>query len=67
MEIKILHLLYDLMNLYGEYGNVNVIKYRLEKQGVAVSVDKKSIGDEINLNDWRSWWNSYKWKKLFWN
>ena len=52
MEIKILHLLYDLMNLYGEYGNVNVIKYRLEKQGANVLVDKKTIGDEIHFNDY---------------
>jgi CobQ-like glutamine amidotransferase family enzyme len=52
MEIKILHLLYDLMNLYGEYGNVNVIKYRLENQGANVVVDKKTIGDEINFNDY---------------
>lgn len=50
MEIKILHLFHDLMNLYGEYGNVNILKSRLEDQGVHVTIDKKSIEDEIDFS-----------------
>ena len=52
MEIKILHLFYDLMNLYGEYGNINILVSRLEDQNVRVTVDKKTIGDEINFEQY---------------
>ena len=52
MEIKILHMFYDLMNLYGEYGNVNILKAHLEDQGAEVIVDKKTVGDEINFLDY---------------
>lgn len=48
MEIKILHLYYDLMNLYGEYGNVKILEHHLKEMGVDVKTDKKTIGDEID-------------------
>ena len=38
-EIKILHLFPRLLNLYGEYANVSVLKYYLEKNGISVHVD----------------------------
>ena len=50
--MKILHLYYDLMNLYGEYGNVVVLKKHLEDQGFDVSVDKKTINEEINFEEY---------------
>lgn len=46
MEIRLLHLYYDIMNLYGEYGNVKVLEKHLEDQGFKVIVDKKTINDE---------------------
>lgn len=49
MEINILHLYYDIMNLYGEYGNVCVLKKHLEDQGFQVNLDKKTIDDEIDF------------------
>ncbi len=52
MEIKILHLYHDIMNLYGEYGNVKIIEHHIKDQGFDVIVDKKTIGDEINFNDY---------------
>ena len=52
MEIKILHLFHDLMNLYGEYGNINILKARLIEQGVDVIVDKKSLSDEIDFSQY---------------
>lgn len=52
MEIKILHIFYDLMNLYGEYGNVNILRAHLEDQGIDVTVHKKTIGDEINFKEY---------------
>ena len=50
--MKLLHLYYDLMNLYGEYGNVVVLNKHLEDQGFEVILDKKSIGDEIDFEEY---------------
>ena len=36
MTINILHLYYDLMNLYGEIGNIYLLKHSLEKEGLKV-------------------------------
>ncbi|MBQ9315092.1 MAG: glutamine amidotransferase [Clostridia bacterium] len=49
MEANILHLYYDILNLYGEYGNVVIMKKHLEEQGFTVNVDKKTIGDTIDF------------------
>lgn len=45
MEIKLLHLYYDIMNLYGEYGNIKILEQHLKDQGFEVIVNKKSIGE----------------------
>ena len=37
--IRIAHLYYDLMNLYGDNGNIKAIKYQLENQGIKTIVD----------------------------
>lgn len=50
--MKILHLYYDLMNLYGEYGNVECIKRHLEDQGFNVIVDKLTVNNRINFLDY---------------
>lgn len=50
--MKLLHLYYDLMNLYGEYGNIVVLAKHLSDQGLEVSVDKKTIGDNIDFSDY---------------
>lgn len=52
MEIKILHMYYDLMNLYGEYGNVKILEHHLKDIGLSVQVDKKTIGDDFNVNEY---------------
>ena len=46
-EIKILYLYPDMLELYGDYGNIQVLRYRLEKRGFQCIVDKYSIGDEM--------------------
>lgn len=51
MKITIGHLYYDILNLYGESGNISALKYALEKQGIDVNVQELSIYDELNLND----------------
>lgn len=47
MSIKILHLFHDLMNLYGDYGNVVMLQKRLEELGMEVSVDRRDAGDVL--------------------
>ena len=50
--MKLLHLYHDLLNLYGEYGNVVVLKKHLIDQGFDVVLDKKTINDEFDFNDY---------------
>lgn len=50
--IKIAHLYYDLMNLYGEHANVDALKNKLKKQGLEVEVHFLTVGDEINFYDY---------------
>ena len=52
MKIKILHLYYDLLNLYGENGNVMALIKALENQDLKVIVDFKTINDDINIMDY---------------
>lgn len=52
MEVKILHLYYDIMNLYGEYGNIKILEKHLQDQGCEVTIDRKTIGDEKNLGEY---------------
>ena len=42
-ETKILYLYPDILDLYGDIGNIKVLKYRLEKRGISVIVDTYSI------------------------
>lgn len=52
-ELKILYLYPDMLELYGDYGNIQVLKYRLETRGYSVIIDKYSIGDAApNFNDY---------------
>ena len=45
-ELNILYLYPDILELYGDFGNIQVLKYRLEKRGIKVNVTPYSIGDE---------------------
>ena len=52
MKVKILHLYHDIMNLYGEYGNVRLLTKALEKKGCEVEVSKLTVTDkEINFDE----------------
>lgn len=42
---KILYLYYDIMNLYGENGNIRMIERVLKSKGVEVEIDRKTITD----------------------
>ena len=50
--MKILHLYHDIMNLYGDWGNVAAMKRMLEKSGEEVTVDKLSLADKAVLSDY---------------
>lgn len=50
--VKILHLYYDLMNLYGEYGNIVVLCDQLKKNNVEYQLDKYSVGDSFEFDDY---------------
>lgn len=47
--IKIAHLYYDLMNLYGENGNVRFLKKKIEEQNLNVEIHFLTIDDEIDF------------------
>ncbi len=51
MEIEIVHLYYDLLNTYGDDGNIKILKMRAEKRGIEVSVKKVSVGDTFKNAD----------------
>lgn len=50
-DMKILHLFYDLMNLYGEYANTLALQRALSEAGKPAEIEKLSIGDELRLSD----------------
>ena len=45
-KIKLLYLYPDMLELYGDYGNIQVLKYRMEKRRINLIVDRYTIGDE---------------------
>lgn len=46
-EIKLLYLYPDMLELYGDYGNIQVLKYRCEKRNIKLTVDRYSMGDVV--------------------
>lgn len=51
MKITIGYLYYDLMNLYGDIGNVKALEYHLKEQNIKTEIKKLSIDDEIDFNE----------------
>lgn len=45
-ELKLLYLYPDMLELYGDYGNIQVLKYRCEKRNINLKIDKYSVGME---------------------
>ncbi len=52
MKVKIAHLYYDLMNLYGENGNIRALKKEFERQTVKTEIHFLTVGDEINFKEY---------------
>ena len=52
MKIRIVHLYYDLLNLYGEAGNVRIIKKVLEENGIDVEISFKTVDDKLDFKNY---------------
>lgn len=50
MELNICHLYPDILNLYGDRGNIITMKRRLESRGIKVNIDECSIGQPLNAD-----------------
>ena len=52
MELRICHLFPDILNLYGDRGNVTCMRKRLNWRGIDVSVEGVSIGQRLRAADY---------------
>ena len=50
MELNICHLYPDILNLYGDRGNIITMKRRLEDRGIKVNIDECSIAQPLNAD-----------------
>lgn len=48
MELNICHLYPDLLNVYGDMGNILILKHRAEKRGIEVNIFNISMNDEFD-------------------
>ena len=46
--IKLLHMYPNMLDLYGDSGNVEIIKYRCKKRGIELEVYSHVIGDDTS-------------------
>lgn len=51
MELTICHLYPDLLNVYGDLGNVLVLKHRAALRGIDVNVINCSIGEKLDIDN----------------
>lgn len=49
-SLNICHLYPDLLNLYGDTGNIICMKHRLEARGIECNIDGFSVGDKLNAS-----------------
>ena len=52
MMIKIAHIYPDMLNLYGDRGNIIALRRRMELRGIKVSVDNITMGKSFNSDDY---------------
>ena len=50
--IKIAYLYEDLMNTYGDSGDVKILRFLLKQQGYDTTVTNVSLGDDFDANDY---------------
>lgn len=47
MELNICHLYPDLLNVYGDIGNILILKYRAQQRGITVNIFNVSLKDKF--------------------
>ena len=52
MMIKIAHLYPDMLNLYGDRGNIITLKTRLNARNIGVQVDNITMGKSFNSDEY---------------
>ena len=52
MKLRICHLYPEVLNLYGDRGNIRCLTKRLEWRGIETKVDEIGIGDHRSLSDY---------------
>ena len=52
MELNICHLYPDLLNVYGDVGNILILKHGAEERGLKVNIINVSLNDEFNADDY---------------
>ena len=52
MDLKILWMYHDLMDLYGDKGNIETLRYRASKRGINVVIDTCTLQEERNIEDY---------------
>ena len=52
MKLRLLHLYHDIMDLYGDKGNIKTIQYRLKKRNMKLDYDTCGIGEKKNFSDY---------------
>jgi len=52
MELNICHLYPDLLNVYGDVGNILILKYRAQQRGIKVNILNVSMGDTFEGNNY---------------
>lgn len=52
MNIVIAHLYYDILNLYGESGNIDVLEYHLKDNNIKYTIKKLTLEDKLNFDEY---------------
>ena len=50
MELTLVHLYPDLMNIYGDLGNVSALRWRCQQRGIKLKVKNVSLKDKLIPN-----------------
>jgi len=51
MELKIAHLYPEMLNLYGDIGNIITLKERISKRGIEAKIKEYDISEKIEFSD----------------
>lgn len=51
MKVKLLHLYHDIMDLYGDKGNIETLRYRSESRGIDFVYETCGIGEDRDFSD----------------